>query len=278
MSPAHDAPTAAEDGKYYLQILGRAIGVLFAFTADRPEWTLDDLADHLALNKTSLLRILRTLEAEGFVRRRDAGYRLGSRVLDLSNAYLSTLSVHRVAQRPMARLAKACRQTLSLAVLDGFEVVYIGIEQAQREVGIQGEIGGRHPAHATALGKVLLADLPDEEVRQRLQGRTLERLTHRTLVEPEALLEHLRRVRGQGYAVDDEERGIGIRCVAAPIRDRSGAVVAGLSLAGPIFHMTDDALAEYREQVLEAAAEISHELGYREPLPRPPAEPAGSVA
>jgi DNA-binding IclR family transcriptional regulator len=277
VSAARDSGTG-EDGKYYLQILGRAIAVLFAFTADRPEWTLDDLADHLALNKTSLLRILRTLEAEGFVVRRDAGYCLGSRVLDLSNAYLSTLSVHRVAQRHMARLAKACRQTLSLAVLDGFEVVYVGIEHAQREVGIQGEIGGRHPAHATALGKVLLADLSDDEVRQRMQGKTLERLTHRTIVDPDALLDHLQRVREQGYAVDDEERGIGIRCVAAPIRDHSGAAMAGLSLAGPIFHMTDDAVADYRAQVLEAVAAISHELGYRASAARPAAEPAGSAA
>jgi DNA-binding IclR family transcriptional regulator len=250
------------EGKYYLQNLARALQVLFVFSSEKQELSLDQLAAEAGLNKTSLLRILRTLEHEHFLLRRDQAYRLGPRVLELANVYLSTLSVHRVARAPMEELARACQQTVSLAVLDGTEVIYVAIEQTQREVGIQSEIGGRHPAHATALGKVMLAALPEAAVQELYQGVTLARLTHRTIVEFERLLERLREVRAAGYAVDDEERGIGIRCVAAPIFDRSGAVVAALSLAGPIFHMTDDILPTYREQLLAAARRISFELGY----------------
>lgn len=254
------------DQKYRVQILSRSIAVLFAFSAKQPERSLDDLAAELAINKTSLLRILRTLEAEGFVLHDDERYRLGPRVLDLGNVYLSTLSVHGAAQREMARLADAFGQTVSLAILDGFDVVYIAIEHAQRDVGIQGEVGGRHPAHATGLGKVLLADLDAGQLDALLDGRELKRLTHRTIVDPDQLRERLLQVREDGYALDDEERGIGIRCVAAPIRDHRGRVTAALSVAGPIFHMPEEILPDVRRQLIGAADRVSRTLGHNAEL------------
>lgn len=264
--------TVASDGthpddRYHLQILSRALAVLFAFTPTSPEWTLESLSTELELNKTSLLRILRTLESEKLVLRHDDRYRLGPRVLDFSSAFLSTLSVHELAQKHMYTLAEACAQTVSLAILDHLEVVYIGIEHSQREVGIQGQVGGRHPAHATSLGKVLLAALDDDDLEERLAGAELARLTHRTIVNPAELRAALDTVREQGYATDDEERGIGIRCVAAPIRDHQGKVIAALSVSGPIFHMTDVALGDVRRKLMDTAAAISEELGYIERRP-----------
>ncbi len=254
--------------KYKVQLLSRALTVLFTFSAKKPKLTLDDLAAEISLNKASLLRILRTLEAEKILLRFGDNYGLGPRVLELGNAYLSTLSVHEVAQPYMASLAETCDQTVSLAILDEFDVVYIAIEHAQRDVGIQGEIGGRHPAHATGLGKVLLADLDEARLSGLLENRELKPLTNRTITTAAALRERLEQVKQEGVALDDEERGIGIRCVAAPIRDRSGKVVAGLSVAGPIFHMTDDKLPLYTEKLLLNAATISEHLGYvREPVP-----------
>lgn len=248
--------------RYHVQILSRAIAVLFAFSARRPERSLDELAEELGFNKTSLLRILRTLESERFVLRDGDLYRLGPRVLDFGNVYLSSLSVNEVARAPMERLALELGQTVSLAILDGFDVVYVGIEHAQREVGIQGEVGGRHLAHATGLGKVMLADLPKERLDELLSERELERLTHRTIVDPDALRQRLRKVRDDGYAMDDEERAIGIRCVAAPIRDHQGRVIAAMSIAGPIFHMLDEEMPRVRDRLLEAAAYVSERLGH----------------
>lgn len=252
------------DDRYHLQILSRALAVLHAFTPSSPEWTLEGLAAELQLNKTSLLRILRTFENEKLVLRHDDHYRLGPRVLDFSSAFLSTLSVHDVAQKHMYALAQSCGQTVSLAILDNLDVVYIGIEHSQREVGIQGQVGGRHPAHATSLGKIMLAALDRDVLASRLEGTDLERLTHRTIVDPKELVNALDLVRDQDYAVDDEERGIGIRCVAAPIRDHRGKVIAALSVSGPIFHMTDMALADVRDKLRVTAAAISEELGYVE--------------
>lgn len=255
-------PQEADKERYHVQILSRAIAVLFAFTAPRPERTLDELAEDLGFNKTSLLRILRTLEAERFVIRDDERYRLGPRVLDLGNVYLSSLSVHEIAQPIMERLAAELGQTVSLAILDEFDVVYIGIEQAQREVGIQGEVGGRHLAHATGLGKVMLADLPEERLDELLARHPLTRRTHRTIVDPDVLRARLQEVRELGYAIDDEERAIGIRCVAAPVHDHRGRVVAAMSVAGPIFHMLDEDVPVVRDRLLQAAHDVSTQLGH----------------
>lgn len=255
-------PDTTDERKYVVQILERSMRILFDLSGRSEPCTLEELASVHDVSKASLLRILRTLELEGVVLRERDAYQLGPRVLDLSHGYLSNLELDQVARPPMRRLAEATDQTVSLAVLDGLDVVYIGIEKARRELGIQGQIGGRHPANATALGKVMLADLDDEVLSALLDGAELPRLTHRTLADPEALRAHLARVREQGYALDDEERGIGIRCVAAPIRDAEGDVVAGISVAGAIFHMTDETVTEYRERVLEAAGRISERLGH----------------
>lgn len=254
------------DKKYFVQNISRALHVLFVFSAQRPEWTLEDLADELELNKTSLLRILHTLEHEGLLLRRENKYRLGSRVLDLANVYLSTLTLHGVARPYMTELVQTCRQTISLAILEETEVVYIAIEQAKQEIGIQSNVGGRHPAHATALGKILLSGLSNDDVQQRYEGITLSQLTYRTIVDFDQLIQCLEDVREQGYALDDEEHGIGIRCVAAPIHDGTGNVVASLSVAGPIFHMHEDVLPMYRKALQDVTKAISHDLGYRDTL------------
>ncbi len=247
--------------KYHLQILGRAITVLSTFSVAKPKLTLDELSIRCELNKASLLRILRTLELSEMVVREDDGYRLGPQVLSLSNVYLSSLSLLSVARSHMLHLAEEAMQTVSLGTLDDLSVVYIAIERPQVEIGILGEVGGRQPANATALGKALLSGLDDGVLEQRLKGRSLTRLTHRTITDADELIAQVQQARRQGYAVDDEERGIGIRCVAAPITDLDGQVVAAISLAGPIFHMTEPALQRLRPLLVNVASRISFELG-----------------
>jgi DNA-binding IclR family transcriptional regulator len=254
-------PAPNPDGKYTVQILARAVNVLARLASRSTPWGLEELGVVTSVNKPSLLRILRTLEDERLVLRRDAGYVLGPRVLEFSHGYLRGLDLDDVARPVLERLSRRTNQTASLAVRDGLEVVYIAIERAQQEIGIQGEVGGRHPAHATALGKVLLADLDPDPLRALLEGHELGRLTHRTVTDPETLMRHLDTVRRQGYADDDEERGIGIRCIAAPIRRADGRAIAAMSVAGPIFHMTEDVLADYRTWLIAAADEVSERFG-----------------
>jgi DNA-binding IclR family transcriptional regulator len=254
--------TQPDDSKYVVQVLSRALHVLWSIAEDNRGWTLEELAVHHALNKASMLRILRTLEARDVVLRADDTYFIGPRVLDLSHAYLKRLELDSVARPFMEQLASDTGQTVSLAILDGFEIIYIAFEKAQRELDIQSQIGARHPANATALGKVMLADLDPAALASELHDTPLPRLTHRTIYSVDTLLINLEKVRTQGYALDDEERGIGIRCVAAPIRRSDGRVIAGISIAGAIFHMGDDLIVSHIEYVCKAADAISARFGF----------------
>lgn len=245
-----------------IQLLERTFSVLSSFSVERPSLSLDELSELLGINKPSLLRIVRALEQENFLIREGYHYHLGPRVLELSNVYLETLSVNHIAKPFMEELASRYRLTASLAIREGIEVVYIAIEQARHELGIQGEIGGRHPANATALGKVFLADLSEAALHELLEDQELPKLTERTLTDPDALQKHLQKVRDNGYAIDDQERGKGIRCVATPIRDYSGQVVAAFSLAGSVFHLTEETQWSVLEGLLEVSEEISKRMGY----------------
>jgi len=251
-----------EPRDYRLQIVERTFGVLRAFTAEQPHWTLDDLHRHLGVNKTSLFRILKTLESEELIHHFDGVYKLGGRVLELGQAFLGGIPVRDVAAPHIKELADRSRQTVTLGILQNLSVLYVAIDRPQQEVGILGHVGQRYPAHATALGKVLLAFSSSEDVEETLLKVELERLTHRTIVDPERLIRHLADVRDAGYALDDEERGIGIRCIAAPIFDHTGSTVASISVSGPIFYVTDDQLPRYTELLLQSAGRISQELGY----------------
>ncbi len=264
MTKPHDD----NDSKYVVQALSRALRVLWTMAEENHGWTLEQLAQHHDLNKASILRILRTLEIERVVLREDDTYVLGPRVLDLSHAYLSSLELHSAARPSMEQLAADTGQTVSLAVLDGLEIIYIGFEKAKRELDIQDKIGARHPANATALGKVMLADRDRGELEEELRQYDLTRLTHRTIHTTDELISHLERVRERGYALDDEERGIGIRCVAAPIRRADGRVIAGISIAGAIFHMGDDVIADHIQSVRVAADAIAGRFGFDPAKPR----------
>lgn len=257
-----------DDSKYVVQALSRALHVLWSMAEDNRGWTLEELAAHHELNKASMLRILRTLEARHVVLRDDDTYFIGPRVLDLSHAYLKRLELDSAARPFMERLASETGQTVSLAILDGFEIIYIAFEKAQRELDIQSQIGARHPANATALGKVMLADRDPVVLASELRDYPLPRLTHRTIHSVDALLANLEQVRTKGYALDDEERGIGIRCVAAPIRRSDGRVIAGISIAGAIFHMGDDVIVSHIKHVRSAADAIAERFGFNPAKPR----------
>jgi DNA-binding IclR family transcriptional regulator len=161
----------------------------------------------------------------------------------------------------LERLAAERGETASLAVLADGEVVYVSIVRGQREIGIQSDVGARHPVHCTALGKVLLASLPEDQVRDILLHGGMPRHTPRTIVTPDAFVTALAEVRRQGYAVDDGERSPDIRCVAAPVQDHHGRVVAALSASGPLFRLDDAVFADLSKAVVAAAGVVSHRLG-----------------
>jgi DNA-binding IclR family transcriptional regulator len=256
---------ATGDANYQARALQRGLAVLRSFDGDQRDFSLLELSKRLDLAKSTLFRLLQVLQADTFVEQDAAGrWRLGLGAFKVGSAYIRQLSFTGIAQGALERLAATCCETASLAVLADGEVVYIAIVRGQREIGIQSNVGARHPVHCTALGKVLLAYRPEAEVRATLIRQGMPRNTEHTIITVDAFEAALLQVRRLGYAVDDEERAYNIRCVAAPIHEGNGNVIAALSASGPIFRLDDIALDQLREHVVAAAEFVSQRLGYME--------------
>lgn len=236
-----------------------------------PEMGVTDLARKLGLGKSSVYRLLATLARRGYVEKNPQSerYRLTYRLFAVASPAADRFGLREAAHPVMQRLAAQTGETVNLGVLDGTRVVNLHRVESRHLLRVHLEVGHGAPAHATALGKVLLAALEPAELSRRLRGRRLEALTRHTIRDRRTLGKALARVREQGVALDDEECSLGLRCVAAPILDHRGSVVAALSISGPTHRLPDPVLPRRGEEVRAAAREISRRLGYSsQPLAR----------
>ncbi|TDD12594.1 IclR family transcriptional regulator [Nonomuraea deserti] len=215
----------------HVQSLARGLAVIRAFSAAEPELTLSQVARATGLSRAAARRFLITLTDLGYVRNDGRLFALTPRVLELGYAYLSSLSLPEVADPHLERLAAGVHESASVAVLDGEDVVYVARVATTRIMRMSISIGTRFPAYCTSMGRVLLAALPPERLDAYLRGAELRRLTSRTIVLPAALRAELDQVRGQGWAMVDQELEEGLRSIAAPIRDRSGSTVAAVNVS-----------------------------------------------
>lgn len=228
------------------------------------EMGVTELARKLGLGKSSAYRLLATLARRGYVEKNPQSdrYRLTYRLFAVGSPAADRFGLRETAHPVMERLATETGETVNVGVLDGTRVVNLHKVESRHLLRMHMEVGGGVPAHATALGKVLLTALTQAEIAERLGGRRLERLTHRTIADRAALWRVLARVREQGFALDDEECSLGLRCVAAPILDHRGSVVAALSISGPSQRLPHQVLGRLVERVRAAAREVSHRLGH----------------
>jgi len=241
--------------------LRRALEVLDAFNSSRPRLSLADLAAITRQDKATLLRHLDVFLDTRLVERHGDTYSLGIGAFALGASYLAQHDLYAISRAPMEDLAERLGETISLAIRDGSEVVYIEVVHGQSEIGVQSSVGVRQPAHCSALGKILLAWLTPEERKASVYAHPLVRMTGHTITSAGELEAHLETVRREGYAMDNEERAEGIRCVATPIWDRTGRVTAALSVSGASFRMVDDHLESSRQACMAATRLMSLRLG-----------------
>ncbi|MFC5751492.1 IclR family transcriptional regulator [Actinomadura rugatobispora] len=249
------------------QSLARALRIL-AELGEGPR-TLDELAATLGVHKTTVLRLLRTLEQERFAYRDDAHrFHLGSRLFSLSGAALEQRGVRDVAAPHLAGLNDLTGQTVHLGVYEGGEVVYLDKYDSRHAIRMYSRVGLRMPLHATAIAKVLLADLP--EPRRRRVAADIDYVPHtgNTITDPAALLDELSRVAAQGYAVDDAEHETFIRCIAVPIRDAEGRAIAAVSISVPDVVLGREQVMDLLPDLQATARAISDHYGYTAPTPR----------
>lgn len=251
--------------KYTVETLRRGLNILSLFTRETPALTLTEITTAADLNKTTVFRILSTLENAGFLRRDldTKRYRPGLKVLQLGFASISSLEVRQLARPYLEQLSQQVGETVSLSVLDGLEIIYVDRVRYRQIVGVVLGMGSRLPAHCVSMGKAVLANLPPEELHQQLDKVELKPCTPNTLIDRDAFETEIARVREQGYATNDEELEMGLRAVAAPIWDNSRQVVAAINISGSTSNISREKMVgELAQAVLHTAAQISQALGY----------------
>lgn len=249
-----------------VQSIQRAVAILRSFTEAEPELGVMELSRRLGLHKSTVSRILATLQQEGIVSQNPASgkYRLGLGLISLAGVALGRLDARGVAQPYLNPLVEVSQETVNVTVLDGNECVNIERVASPKSIRYVGWIGRRTPLHCTASGKVLLAYMPPGE-RAALLPMPLVKYTEKTLVDMALLEASLAEVSRQGYAIVHEEFEDGFSAIAAPIYDHVGQVMATISISGPTFRLGPGQIELFIEPLLETTGQVSAELGYIQP-------------
>ena len=254
----------------YSQSLERGLAILSAFKPGRPLLGVSEVAREVRLSRSTAYRYIATLAELGYLRQDTdtRKYRLGPRVLDLGFSAINSMELREISRPQLQQLSDETGHTVNMAILDGADIVYIervrSSAQRQREIDLNLHIGSRLPAYCTSMGKVLLAFLPDEELRARLRDVELTQRGPNTITVGSAFATELARVRQEGLAVNNEELAYGLRSIAAPVRTQSGDVVAAINLAVHRSMVSmKDLVAHLGPALKRSAGEISAHLGYR---------------
>jgi IclR family transcriptional regulator, KDG regulon repressor len=240
----------------------RALDILLCFTREDSARSLTQIAEAIHMSKTTVHRLLATLENKRFITRDNATglYRLGLRFIEMASLVLQDVELHRWAQPYLQRLAKEFGETVDLSILDGSHVIYLEVIESPQRVKLAAAVGQRLPACFTASGKALLAFLPEEPVKKIISENLAATTNHNPVSIPE-MIEDLRATAARGYAISEQEYEEEINAVAAPIFDKDRNPIASIAIVGPSFRLSKDRLPELGESLRQMTQLISTEVG-----------------
>jgi len=253
-----------EKTNYVIQTVTHALDLLEQFQGDEAELGVTELSRRLALHKNNVFRLLATLESRNYIEQNRAtgNYRLGLKNLQLGQTILKQTGLLRQARPVLEALSDRTGETCYLAVLRDSYVVYLDVVESSLPVRVVSRLGAWFPVHCTAEGKVIMAAMTAAELARNLPD-DLARHTPHSVIDREELLHQLQLAADRGYALDDEELDMGVRCVSAPVRDHSRKVVGAVSVSGPVMRFSMDRIQrELVPLVLDAAEESSARLGW----------------
>ena len=255
------------DGRL-INSLSRGVEILRLLAAADGSLGVTDVAERLSVDPSTAYRLLATLERDGLVQQDGDSkkYSLGYGVLDIASALLRRLSVVTAADPYLRSIAALTSESTHVAVLDGSRAVFVGRQSGSGILRVETTVGSSEPAYCTAVGKALLADHAEAELRRLYPQEPLQRHTPHTITTVDDLIVELGRVGRNGYAYDDEELHPGVRCLASPVRDHRGRIVAAFGLSMPATRLTREDMPALVKQIGAAAEAVSAQLGY---VPRP---------
>jgi DNA-binding IclR family transcriptional regulator len=250
---------------YQIQVLDRALALLEVLAHQGPDLTLVQISEKLKLHKSTAHRLIMVLERHRLIEKNSntGKYRLGLKLFELGTKAIGQLDLRERARPFLERVVLDTGETVHLCVYDDGEVVYLDKVEPARSVRLASSVGRRNPAYCTAVGKAILAFLPEPQVESAAQKHGFRQLTRRTISNMLELKAELARVRETGYAVDHEENEEGVCCVGAPVWGFSQHPIAAISVSGPTFRMTPEKLPVVAQSVVAVANALSKQLGMR---------------
>lgn len=266
LSTSYAAPiaegVAKSEGPYQLHSLDRAVSVLEALSESDVPLSLAELCQRMSLHKSTAHRSLMVLERSALIERtHENRFRLGLKLYELGNRAVEQIDLRARVQPYFRRLSTQVGETVHLSVLQKTSVVYLDKAEPNRRVCMTSKIGTSNPVYCTSMGKAMLAFQSEETIEQIIAKIRFVRHTRKTLCTREALLKALERVRRRGYAIDDEEIELGVRCVGAPIFDDNRRAIAAVSVSGPSSRITAQSVPGIAEHLLRCCRDISASIG-----------------
>lgn len=253
----------AKTERYTIQSIDKALD-LIELLAEKGSLSLIELTELLNQPKSSTYRIILTLENRGYISRsdEDGKYCLGYKQLFITRNLLEKNNLRTAALQEMKRLSELFGDTVNLGVLIGGHIMYVEIIEGTHALRMTDSVGSKSPFHATAMGKAIAAYLPEARVQSLLDEYGLPKYTEHTITAREQFMEELKKVRSNGYAVDDQEIVEGARCVAAPVFGMFGNVHGAISVSGPMHRYTEDTIPRIADEIVRAASAISVKMGH----------------
>lgn len=244
--------------------VSRALDIITILSLKKGGLGVTEIANQIDINKSSVYRILSTLVQYGYVEQdADSGrYKLGYKFLEISSKLLESIDLRTEAQPFLKELESETNEVIHLVVYDQGEVVYIEKLEGNELLRMHSRVGKRAPMHCTSVGKAILAYLPTNDVSTILGDKGMTVHTKHTITDKEILMQELEKIKKCGFAYDLEENEYGITCIAAPIFDHSGNVIAAVSVSGSTIRMTTHRLEQLQKRMIHVGQQISNRLGY----------------
>lgn len=250
--------------KDIVQSVDRALSILEVLSENSSGLGITEISKKIDLHKSTVHRLLSTLIYKDYVEQdhETNKYRITLKVLELGNNRLKDLDIVTVSRPHLTELMKKTNEVVHLVILEKEEIVYIDKVESENTIRMHSTIGKRSPAYCTAVGKAIMSHMTMEEVLEIWNNSQIKEHTQYTITGVDEIKEELKKIRERGYSVDDEENEIGVRCVAAPIFNWKGDVIAAISISGPTMRVTREKVEEFSILIIEYARRISLELGY----------------
>lgn len=246
----------------YVQSIDRALDIIEKLVKGEKSMGVTEISDSLGLHKSTVYRLLATLVYRGYVEQDENGaYKVGLKLFEIGGNVLNKMDLRKRIKPYLINLQEETRETVHLGILDKGEVIYIDKEETTETIRMYSEIGGRVKAYCTSLGKVLLA-YNNIDINRLYPGDCLQRYTENTIADKKLLIEHLLSVKKQGYAIDDQEQELGIRCIGGPIFNFNGDIIAAFSIAGPTTRITKERVLSLAKIIMKYSKIISSSFGY----------------